>query len=105
MNRAEDNAELLENLSDVLPDGTASIADVQAYQAAVLIDISRSLAQIADALTDKAKTSSGTITAEWVHSKPHKVQCSNCGCQVSINAAYNMKYCFECGAKFKEVQE
>lgn len=104
MNRTEENAELLERLADILPDGSTSIADVQAYQAAVLIDISRSLAQIADALTDKAEASNGT-TAEWVHSKPHKVQCSNCGCQVSINAAYNMKYCFECGAKFKEVHE
>lgn len=105
MSRAEDNAELLQNLAGVLPDGTTSIADVQAFQAAVLIDVSRSLAQIADALTDKAKTSNGTKPATWVHSKPHKVQCSECGCQVSINAAYNMKYCFECGAKFKEVQE
>lgn len=55
MSRVEDNAELLQDLADILPDGTTNIADVQAFQAAVLVDISRSLAQIADALTDGGK--------------------------------------------------
>ena len=104
MSRTEDNAELLENIAAILPDGTMNVADVQAYQAAILIDISRSLAQVADALTDKAEANNGT-TAEWVHSDPHKVCCSNCGAKLSIMAAYNMKYCFKCGAKIKEVQE
>lgn len=103
MNRTEENAELLERLADILPDGRTSIADVQAYQAAILIDISKSVAQIADAFTDKAEPSNDT-TAQWLHSEPHKVKCSNCGCQVSINAAYNMKYCFECGAKMQTTE-
>jgi len=106
MSRTEDNAAVLKSIAEVLPDGTTNIADVQAYQAAVLIDISRSLAEVADALTEKAEPKGGTTpaTAEWLHTKPHRVECSNCGCKVSINAAYNMKYCFECGAKIKEVQ-
>ena len=98
MNRSEQNAELLERLAKVMPDNNTTIADVQAYQAAVLSDISKSMAQIADVLTDKAEPSISTA-AQWVHSEPHKVKCSNCGCQVSMVAAYNMKYCFECGAK------
>ena len=103
MNRSEQNADLLERLAEVMPDNNTTIADVQAYQAAVLGDISKSIAQIADALTDKAEPSNDT-TAQWVHSEPHKVKCSRCGCQVSMVAAYNMKYCFECGAKMQEVQ-
>lgn len=98
MSRSEQNAELLERLAKVLPNNNTTLADVQAYQAAILIDISKSMAQIADALTDKAEPSNGT-TAQWVHSEAHKVCCSNCGAQVSMRAAYNMKYCFECGAK------
>ena len=109
MNRSEQNADLLERLAAVMPDNNTTIADVQAYQAAILIDISKSMAQIADAITDdaipdKAEASNDT-TAQWVHSDPHKVKCSMCGCQVSMRAAYNMKYCFECGAKMQEVQE
>lgn len=109
MNRSEQNADLLERLAKVLPNNNTTLADVQAYQAAILIDISKSMAQIADVLTDETITlmeePSNDTTAQWVHSEPHKVKCSRCGCQVSIKAAYNMKYCFECGAKIKEVQE
>lgn len=103
MNRSEQNADLLKRLAEVMPNSNVNIADVQAYQAATLLDISKSMAQIADALTDKAEASNGT-TAQWVHSDPHKVKCSRCGCQVSMKAAYNMKYCFECGAKMQEVE-
>ena len=106
MSRTLENAEAIKAVQDVFPDGTASLADVQAYQGIMLMDISKSLAEIADALTEKAEPKGGTTpaTAEWLHTKPHRVECSVCGCQVSINAAYNMKYCFECGAKIKEVQ-
>lgn len=108
MSRSEQNAELLERLAKVLPNNNTTLADVQAYQAAILIDISKSMAQIADALTDETITlkeePSNNTTAQWVHSDPHKVKCSKCGCQVSMKAAYNMKYCFECGAKMQTTE-
>ena len=94
MNRSEQNERVIKNLAELLPNGNVSIGDVLAYQAAILIDISKSMAQIADAITDKAEPSISTA-AQWVHSDPHKVKCSKCGCQVSMKAAYNMKYCLE----------
>ena len=56
MNRSEQNAKALEILASVMPDGRTSIADVQAYQAAILADVSRSLAQVADALKRNGET-------------------------------------------------
>lgn len=94
MSRSEANIQNLNNIK-----GT----DERIYQASVLADISISLAQIADALTSKQALKNGTM-AQWVHSEPHKVKCSRCGCQVSMVAAYNMKYCFECGAKMQTTE-
>ncbi len=54
MNRTEDNKKILETLGNALPDETIiSKLDIMAYQAAVLADISRSFAMIADALATK----------------------------------------------------
>ena len=67
---------------------------------ALLKDIAHSLAIIADNSTKEGNTQeSGNEMLHWVHSEAHKVMCPKCGCRVSINAAYEMNYCFKCGAK------
>lgn len=102
MNRAKENEDFIRSISSVLPNGTVSIADVSAFNAAVMIDISKSLAQIADALNPEPQVEDEQPTAQWVHSDAHKVCCSNCGAQVSMRAAYDMDYCFKCGRKMKK---
>lgn len=59
MNRTEDNKKLLETLGNALPDERTTITDISAYQAAVLADISRSLAVIADAVAPNVKHEEG----------------------------------------------
>lgn len=59
MNRTEDNKKLLETLGNALPDERTTITDISAYQAAVLADISRSLAMIADAVAPNVKHEEG----------------------------------------------
>ena len=67
---------------------------------ALLKDIAHSLAIIADNSTKNGNTQeSGNEMLRWVHSEAHRVMCPKCGCRVSINAAYEMDYCFKCGAK------
>ncbi len=67
---------------------------------ALLKDIAHSLAIIADNSAKEGNTQeSGNETLHWVHSEAHRVMCPKCGCRVSINAAYEMNYCFKCGAK------
>lgn len=66
----------------------------------LLKDIAHSLAIIADNSAKEGNTQeSGNGMLRWVHSEAHRVMCPKCGCRVSINAAYEMNYCFKCGAK------
>ena len=54
MSRKEDNEKLIERLGNAMPDeNSVRSIDIEAYQAAVLMDISKSLAIIADALAPK----------------------------------------------------
>lgn len=67
---------------------------------ALLKDIAHSLAIIADnSMKNGNSQESGNEVLHWVHSEAHKVMCPKCGCRVSINAAYEMNYCFKCGAE------
>lgn len=67
---------------------------------ALLKDIAHSLAIIADNSKKNGNTQeSGNETLHWVHSEAHRVMCPKCGCRVSMTAAYEMNYCFKCGAK------
>ena len=66
----------------------------------LLMDIAHSLAIIADNSMKEGNTQeSGNEVLHWVHSEAHRVMCPKCGCRVSMNAAYEMNYCFKCGAK------
>ena len=67
---------------------------------ALLMNIAHSLAIIADNSAKEGNTQeSGNEILRWVHSEAHRVMCPKCGCRVSMNAAYEMNYCFKCGAK------
>lgn len=69
-------------------------------QNVLLMDIACSLAIIADNSMKEGNTQeSGNGMLHWVHSEAHRVMCPKCGCRVSMNAAYEMNYCFKCGAK------
>lgn len=71
-----------------------------AEQNVILMDIASSLAIIADNSAKEGNTQeSGNEILRWVHSEAHRVMCPKCGCRVSITAAYEMNYCFKCGAK------
>lgn len=66
---------------------------------ALLMDIAHSLAIIADNSAKEGNTQeTGNEILRWVHSEAHRVMCPKCGCRVSINAAYEMNYCFKCGS-------
>ena len=72
---------------------------------ALLKDIAHSLAIIADNSTKNGnKQESGNGMLRWVHSEAHRVMCPKCGCRVSMTAAYEMNYCFKCGAKLGEIK-
>lgn len=102
MNRAKENEDCIRGIASMFPNGTVNIADVSSFNAAVMVDISKSLAQIADALNPEPQLEEEQPTAQWVHSEAHKVCCSNCGAQVSMRAAYDMDYCFKCGRKMEK---
>ena len=72
---------------------------------ALLKDIAHSLAIIADNSTKNGNTQEpNNKMLHWVHSEAHKVMCPKCGCRVSINAAYEMNFCFKCGSKLGGIQ-